>query len=154
MSVLDSLTESMEGLSYVLDEIDGCVNTLTGTQQIVAIDRIRKQLENSLNSLNETRSKVQEQLLTIWEADGTTKTTVDGRTVYIECQRWAKPKNGNRQAVVKVLELLGMEEFVNFNTQSLSSYVRNAPKEGYDIPPELDAVIEVSDVYKIKSRGK
>lgn len=122
-------------------------------EEIVEIDRARKRLKGELDALNDARAIIEEQLLTEWEMESVTSTKVSGVTIYLHSQKWATPKNGNRQAVVGVLELLGMEEFVTFNTQTLSSYVRGLEKEGEELPPELAEVIEVREDFKIKTRG-
>jgi hypothetical protein len=39
-----------------------------------------------------------------------------------------------------------------FNTNSLSAYVRELDREERALPPTLAAVLEVSEVYKLRTR--
>lgn len=121
-------------------------------EELVNIDRTRKELKSDLDKLNSERAIIEAKILDTWEQTGTSQQKVDGSTIYLHGQKWAKPKDGDRAAVVKVLELLGMHDFVNFNTQSLSGYCREQEKQDSPLPPELEAVLEFSEDWKVKVR--
>ena len=120
---------------------------------LVELDRARKRLKAELAEVETARKVLEATILDEWERTGTSSIKVDGITIYLSSQRWVKPKDGDRQAVVKVLEVLGMTEMINFNSQTLSSYVREILDTDQVIPPELETVIEVTEDFKIKTRG-
>ena len=120
--------------------------------ELVNIDRTRKELKADLDTLNKERAAIEAKILDIWEREGTSSQKVDGSTIYLSSQKWAKPLDGNRQAVVQALESLGMDDFVNFNTQSLSGYCREQEREGLELPEALAAVLEFSEDWKVKVR--
>jgi hypothetical protein len=128
------------------------VETIDLLSELVNIDRTRKELKSDLDTLNQERAVIEARILDIWEKEGTTQQKVDGSTIYLHGQKWAKPLDGNRAAVVKALEFLGMHDFVNFNTQSLSGYFRECEKNDTPVPDELASVIEFSEDWKVKVR--
>ena len=83
-------------------------------------------------------------------------TTDDGDriTVFIHKQAWARPVDGDKEAVVRTLKKCGMSDFVQetYNTNSLSAYVRERLANGQELQPTLSKVIRVDEVTSI--RGK
>ena len=65
--------------------------------------------------------------------------TVDGEkiTIYIHNQVWAKAKDGDKDAVTKVLKRCGLKDYVSetYNTNSLSAYVRERIADGRPLQP-------------------
>jgi hypothetical protein len=82
--------------------------------------------------------------------------TVDGEkiTIYIHNQVWAKAKDGDKDAVTKVLKRCGLKDYVSetYNTNSLSAYVRERIADGRTLQPTLRDVIEISEVPSIRGR--
>lgn len=78
----------------------------------------------------------------------------NGRTVYIEKKIFAKIND--KVAAAEALRATGYGDFVSdtFNTNSISSLLREFDTEGKALPKEFDGLIEASTVYKIKSRAK
>ena len=79
--------------------------------------------------------------------------SVDGQriSVHIKEEMWAKPVGGDRAAVIKALKVCRLGHYCaeNFNSNSLSSYVRNRMKEVGSLPPSLAAVLEVTESCKV-----
>lgn len=75
-------------------------------------------------------------------------------TLYIHRQLWAKPKDGDRQAVISTLKTCGLSDFVteNYNSNTLSAYVRERLANGDQLQPTLDSVIEAEEVVSIRGR--
>ncbi len=82
------------------------------------------------------------------------RVSIDGRTVYVERKLWAKAKDGDKPSVCKALKRCRLGDYVEetFNTNSLSAYVRELDREGRQMPPSLVAVLDVSEVFKLRTR--
>ena len=89
-----------------------------------------------------------------FEQGGFEKVSIDGRTVYVERKLWAKAKDGDKAAVCKALKRARLGDYVEetFNTNSLSAYVRELDREDRPLPPSLREVLEVSEVFKLRTR--
>ena len=120
---------------------------------LCALDAERKELKRRLDHLNDERAAIEEQILTLWEHEGTTRQTVDGVTIYLSSRTWWKPQD-SRHRVVAALEALGLHDIVTFNTQTLSSYCNELVREGGTIPPVLAETVQASETFQIKTRGQ
>lgn len=82
--------------------------------------------------------------------------TLEGEkvTLYIHRQLWAKPKDGNRAAVVDALRGCGLEDLVkeDFNTSTLSAYVRERLGDGEDLEAGLHNALWLDEVVSIRGR--
>tara|TARA_R110000751_G_scaffold14829_1_gene48033 strand:- start:233 stop:691 length:459 start_codon:yes stop_codon:yes gene_type:complete len=75
-------------------------------------------------------------------------------TLYIHKQLWAKPKGGDRQAVIDTLLHCGLSDLVqdNYNSNSLSAYVRERLADGQKLQPTLEKVIDLTEVISVRGR--
>jgi hypothetical protein len=123
-------------------------------KRFVALEDRRKQLEAEVDSIKAETAELEERLLPQFEQGGFEKISIDGRTVYIERKLWAKAKNGDKSAVCRVLKRCRLGDYVEetFNTNSLSAYVRELDREERPLSPSLAAVLEVSEVFKLRTR--
>ncbi len=60
----------------------------------------------------------------------------------------------NKAAVCDALRRGQLGEYVEetYNTNSLSAYMRELDREGRPLPPVLDAVLEIGEVFKLRTR--
>lgn len=123
-------------------------------RRFVEIEEIRKSLESQIEQLKAEAAQLESLILTDFEHDGVDRVTLDGKTIFIERRLWASAKNGDKQALCKALKRARLSEFVQetFNSQSLSALVREWDREGRPIPPSLREVLEVSEVFKLRTR--
>jgi len=123
-------------------------------KRFVALEERRRQLEAEVETLKTEAAELEQRLLPQFEQEGFEKITVDGRTVYVERRLWAKAKDGDKAAVCKALKRARLGDYVEetFNTNSLSAYVRELDREERPLPPSLREVLEVSEVFKLKTR--
>jgi hypothetical protein len=139
-------------------------------RRYITLDRTRKEHEAEVTGLMTALADLERELLPRFESAGLQRMTVDGVTVYIHHQLWAKALGGNMPAAVEALkacELAGMVE-ERFNSQTLSSYIREKAKEfaaQYEhgaplapheilarLPAPLAAAIEVTEKVNIRTR--
>jgi hypothetical protein len=106
-----------------------------------AMDRVEAKLEP-------LREAVTDELIDA----GIEKMTVDGRTIFIKHDIWARLLKGKPEAI-KALKEAGLEEYIaeNFNMNSLSAYVREKINNNESLPKEFDGIIGESHVYKARS---
>ena len=123
-------------------------------KRFVALEEQRHQLEAEIDTIKAEASELEGRLLPQFEQSGTERIAIDGRTVYVERKLWAKPKDGDKPAVCKALKRCRLGDYVEetFNTNSLSAYVRELDREERPLPPTLAAVLDVSEVYKLRTR--
>lgn len=123
-------------------------------KRFVALEERRRQLEAEVDTIKAETADLESRLLPQFEQAGYEKISIDGRTVYIERKLWAKAKNGDKSAVCKALKRCRLGDYVEetFNTNSLSAYVRELDREERPLSPSLAAVLEVSEVFKLRTR--
>jgi len=123
-------------------------------KRFVALEERRRQLEEEIDQLKAEAVELEQALMPQFEQAGIERVSIDGRTVYVERKLWASAKNGDKQALCKALKRARLSQFVQetFNSQSLSALVREWDRDGRPMPPSLREVLEVSEVFKLRTR--
>ena len=123
-------------------------------KRFIALEERRRQLETEIDTVKAEATQLEQLLLPEFERSGVEKVSMDGRTVYLERKLWAKAKDGNKAAVCIALKRAHLGDFVEetFNTNSLSAYVRELDREEKRLPPSLCGVLEISEVFKLRTR--
>ncbi len=123
-------------------------------KRFVALEDRRAQLEAEVDAIKAESAELEQRLLPDFEQAGMDRVSITGRTVYIERKLWAKARDGNKAAVCDALRRGQLGEYVEetYNTNSLSAYMRELDREGRPLPPVLDAVLEISEVFKLRTR--
>ena len=123
-------------------------------KRFVALEERRRQLEAEVETIRAEATELEQRLLPQFEQEGFEKISIDGRTVYVERKLWAKARDGNKAAVCKALKRARLGDYVEetFNTNSLSAYVRELDREERPLPPSLREVLDVSEVFKLRTR--
>ena len=123
-------------------------------KRFISLEERRRQLETEIDTVKAEAAQLEQLLLPEFERSGVEKVSMDGRTVYLERKLWAKAKDGNKAAVCKALKRAHLGDFVEetFNTNSLSAYVRELDREERPLPSSLRDVLEVSEVFKLRTR--
>ena len=121
--------------------------------RIVEIDKERRSLGERDKELADERSRLEQQLLDDFQQNGIQSIRANGATVYLERKLWARP-NAPRDKVAAALRDAGLDEYVkeDFNTNSISAYARELDETGEELPPELQEVLTVNEVFKVKTR--
>jgi hypothetical protein len=123
-------------------------------KQFVALEERRRQLEAEVDTIKAEAAELEGRLLPQFEQSGMERVSIDGRTVYVERKLWAKAKDGDKGALCKALKRCRLGDYVEetFNTNSLSAYVRELDREGKPLSPALAAALDVSEVFKLRTR--
>jgi len=118
----------------------------------------KRSLEDDLRTVKDQIAEAEPTLLNalMEEQMNRLHVTVDGQqiTLYIRRIMWAKPKDGDREALAGTLKRCGMASFVteNYNSNSLSAYVRERLANGVDLQPTLKAALNLEEVVSIQGR--
>jgi len=124
-------------------------------KRFVALEQRRRQLEAEVDQIKAEAAELEQRLLPQFEQSGMERVLIDGLTVYIERKLWAKARDGDKPAVCSALKRCNLGDYVEetFNTNSLSAYVRELDREGRHLPPTLASVLDVSEVFKLRTRS-
>jgi hypothetical protein len=142
-------------------------------KQFVALTKLKKQQEEALDETKAKLMALEAELLPQFEANGVDKLKADGMTVFLFSQKWAGvTKDGpeatpeERQRAVQALKDAGLGVYVkeDFNTQSLSAYVREAlaqaplevqmdPSRWFEVLPHtFEGAISVTEKVSLRTR--
>jgi hypothetical protein len=123
-------------------------------KRFVALEERRKELEGEIDRIKAQAAELESALMPQFEQAGIERVSVDGRTVYIERKLWAKAKYGDKAAVCKALKRCRLGSFVeeSYNSNSLSGLIREWDSEEKPLPPSLREVLEVSEVFRLRTR--
>lgn len=114
----------------------------------------KREVEGELDRIRVEMSELEEYLKGEFEKSGISSTTVDGVTCYLHRQLWAKARGGEYARACSALREAGLGQMVEekFNTQTLSAWVREQEASDIELPPALKEVIEVSEVFSVRTR--
>tara|TARA_R110000744_G_scaffold215563_1_gene334361 strand:+ start:130 stop:588 length:459 start_codon:yes stop_codon:yes gene_type:complete len=127
-------------------------------KQVATLIAEKRGLEDSLRAVKDDIAKLEPELLNMLmeeQMDRLHITVGDEKvTLYIHKILWAKPKDGDRQAVIDTLVRCGLSEFVqeNYNSNSLSAYVRERLANGQQLQPTLADAVSLEEVVSIRGR--
>lgn len=96
-------------------------------KRLVEIDKRRKELDAEAKQLNAERAQLEPGLITMLEQVGMDSASVDGRTIYIRRQLWARAAEGDMAGLCRRLSedpILGNLITETVNTSKLSAHFR------------------------------
>ena len=124
----------------------------------------KRDLDGELKELQKEVRELEPRVLNALMEDQITKqlVTVDGVsiTLHVHKQLWAKAKRDpdtgdrNKEEVARVLKRCGLSFLVknDYNTGSLSAYVRERLGDGQALQPTLAAAIDLDEVVSVRGR--
>jgi len=114
-----------------------------------------KELKDETEELGKELANMERELLEEFADAGTQSIKVDGRTVYMKRQLWARRPAGVAPADQAQAALAaGLDYLVEpkVSTQGLSAYVRDMERADEALPPELDGFVRVDEVFTLGVR--
>lgn len=106
------------------------------------LDEKKKLVEVELDKIKASMNEVEHMLIDDLIMSGINSLKLStGRTIYIHNQIWAKISD--RKEAINALKEAGMTEYIeeNFNTNSISAYVRETIKNGDELPDSFEGII-------------
>ena len=147
----------------------------TNLKRFAELEQKKKERSDELDHIKKELKQLEAEIMDTFLEEGIRKFTVSvktesgdtiDRTLYLHRQLWAgyqKGENGNgKAALTAALEQEGLSDLVkkDFNTQSLSAYIREFDEGGEDpedikakLPEGLQENIKISEVNQIKTRN-
>ena len=128
----------------------------------VELDARKRELKDEQKQLNAEMRELGDKILRDFEREGIQNLNINGVTLYVHRQLWAGAA-GDKQQACEALKRAGLLDYVteNFNTQSLSAWVREQValaddddlEDVYDaLPPEFRDAINVSERFELRAR--
>ena len=122
-------------------------------KQFVVLSKQKKELEAQISKIKTDMLPLEEKILEDFCKENINNIKVDDRVVYMNIIEYAKKcENVTAQQAVVALEKSGLDEFISYNTQSLSAECRRWQEEGIDSPSELKDIIEMVPQFSIRVR--
>lgn len=103
---------------------------MTQLKEFVSLEKRKKDLDAELKQTNQRIAELEDALIPQFVANGMSKATVDGRTVYLMQKVSASPWT-DREEVIAALKASELGQYVaeNYNTQSLTAFVNEIRKD-------------------------
>lgn len=123
-------------------------------KRFTELELTRRTLKDELDKCNAEIAVLEEGVLADFENAGASSMNIDGLSVYLHRQLWAKPRNGDYPAACEALKKAGLGAMVEprFNTNTLSSWFREKDKAGEPVPDVLTDVIDLTEVFSVRTR--
>lgn len=123
-------------------------------REFVALEKERRDLEDRLKHIKARRDDLEQILLGAFEESQIQSMKIDGLTVYIHRQLWARPKGGDYDLAVRALREVGWDDLVEIkcNTHRVSSQVREMDREGVELPEPIKEAFDVSEQFSVRTR--
>lgn len=124
-------------------------------REYIRLRREQKQREAAAAAVKEEADLLEQTLLEDFATDSVQNMSIDGTTVYLSRQLWARVQDGvDKQQVIDGLRETGLGHFVteSFNTLTLSSWVRDLEREDEELPDELKDLITTTEKFALKTR--
>ena len=121
-------------------------------RRFVVLDNRKREVKKELEALSAQIAVLDGQVQEVLIAAGTNQCPLDGSTVYIQHQTWARPKNGDMDALCAALADAGHADMVRatVNLQTLSSFVREC--SAAELPPDLAETLDVTTSAQVRVR--
>ena len=123
-------------------------------RKYVELDKRKKELKLELGYIQRDLDNLEEDVLEAFIEEGVDKITVAGRSVSPKAQIWVSPRDGDYEAACEALEAVGLGQFTGkrFNTQMVSSYVREVLGEGGQLPSVLAEALKITERHTVSVR--
>lgn len=132
---------------------DGQVD-IERTRRYVELTKRKRQAEDDLDEVKKELARLEGQLLEDFEHAGVDSMRIDGHTVYPHRQLFANARDGDKERAVEALRACGLHDYVKeqFNTQSLSAYVRELDELEEPLPQPLADALDVYEKFTLRVR--
>jgi hypothetical protein len=124
--------------------------------EFLDLDEEKRTLEARLKQVKARLEELEPQVVREFEAEGVSKITVRGRTVYL--QRELSPKLGEgftTEDAVEALKSGGFSDLVkeSYNYQTIKAFFKERESQGEEpIPDELQGVFTFNEIYRARTR--
>lgn len=124
-------------------------------KEYVQMSALKKSIEEELESVKVRLAEIEPQLLDEFAEAGMQSANIDGHTIYIQRQLWAKVEDGaSKDDVILGLKAAGYSDYVNetYNTQQVSALLREWDKQELPIPAPLEGKLGSTEKFSLRVR--
>ena len=150
---------------HAADNIDAAKPEYAAFARYVSLVARKRALADELEDIEAAIKAMEPQLLAYLGEEGYDMVRLGGYTISPHREPWVYPKQGHtRDEICQALKSCGLGHYVmeQFNTRSLTKYVRDLEKEhgvladqddalARLLPGELTAVLEVKPTYRVQA---
>jgi len=136
------------------DDTPPVTGDIADVRAVALLTAQKRDLEAQLRIVEQGLASATAKALEFFRQEGTQSVTVEGYTVFLKRELWAKIIDP--ALAMAALDKVGWGEYVapKTSSQSLSARLRELDKDGVPLPSEFEGAIAVSEVYKINARKK
>lgn len=115
------------------------------------LEILKVEQDSQLKRTKEKLENMQGELLDFFTDSPVEQIKVKGRTIYLKRSLYAKIHS--KELAIKALKAEGLDALISegFNTNTLSSYLRELEHEGEEIPDSFKDAIEAIEIFKVQS---
>jgi len=121
-------------------------------RRMIELQGRRRELREALKDMEAEIAVVEQRLLDEFSRAGMQKMTLNGYTLYLHRQAWARPRDGETLRAINALVQNGYGDYVILGTSKVSSLFRGDPEEVEGLPPEIRDAFEVYENVSIRAR--
>ena len=125
---------------------------MTNKQRYINLDKKKKDLKSKLEDIQQQIRDLEITLLAEFEAEGMSKASVGGHTLWLDHKIWASA-GGDMPGAVAALKAAGEDDLVkeSINRNTLSAWVRERAPSALSSPEEIQAALPagLSEAIKV-----
>lgn len=120
-------------------------------RQLLALRQAKESHENALKGINAEIEVIQSRILDRWVDDGVDSMRVDGKTVSLRRQVWARVLD--RERITDALREAGLDSMLTPNTNTLSAWLREKEEAGEPLPQGLEGIVGTFEKFSLSVRN-
>jgi vacuolar-type H+-ATPase subunit E/Vma4 len=121
-------------------------------KSLISLDHRRADLEALLEANKKERTELESGLLKEFSEAGVQSVKMNGNTVYLRRDIYAKVKDGLQGKLIRVFRAIGMKDLVKTTilSQTLSALVREADKGETVLHASIANCVDVAEKYSLR----
>lgn len=129
------------------------VGTMQTEKRWLELSRQKRDLDRQLREISEEMEALEKELVDRWADQGIKSMNLDGDTLFVQREFFARSKEGvSRAEVVAILGQDGYTDLLMPAHQTIRSIVREAQESGLPIPESIQRCFEVGDTFRLRHR--
>lgn len=124
-------------------------------KEFVEMAKLKRDLEAELESVMKRMAELEQPLMESFAEQGIQNINIDGETVYLHSQIWAKVADGaTKDDVLVGLKAAGLGDYVNetYNSNQVSALLREWADQQLPIPEPLVGKLEANEKFSLRVR--
>lgn len=124
-------------------------------KKFLELENKQKDLEKLLAEVKKEQAVLESEILAEFEDESCSSVKVNGSTVHLHRSLFASVKDGDHDRAIKALHSLGFRDLVHtsFNLNQVSAVVREADREGKELPEDFKEAFNVFEKFSVRVRN-